>query len=218
MKQFFIMPAAVLALGACSNTNVETAITAPPTVTDVASYEYKADVVQDNVDVLPDWFTKMPEDDKAIYAVGTAITPDLQLSVDMAVINAKSTLADRINGRVSSQAKTFISKIGSDETDTSILSEIEKVTKNLVADVDVAGYKVMEQKIVSSGTRYRSFVLLEYSDVEAQKILLNRLRKDRLLLNKISATNAYKELDDAVNAAQEERTAENDVITDILSQ
>ena len=42
--------------------------------------------------------TEMPEDDKAIYAVSTAITPDLQLSVDIAVMNAKSTLADRING------------------------------------------------------------------------------------------------------------------------
>mgnify|MGYP001387127023 FL=1 len=218
MKQLYIMPAAMLALGACSNTNVETASKAPPSVTDIASYEYKANVVQDNVDVLPEWFTEMPEDDKAIYAVGTAITPDLQLSVDIAVMNAKSTLADRINGRVSSQAKTFISKIGSDETDTSILSEVEKVTKNLVADVDVAGYKVAEQKIVSSGTQYRSFVLLEYSDVEAQKILLNRLRKDRLLLNKISATNAYKELDDAVNAAQEKEVAENNVIMEVLSE
>ena len=218
MKQLYIMPAAMLALGACSNTNVETASKAPPSVTDIASYEYKANVVQDNVDVLPEWFTEMPEDDKAIYAVGTAITPDLQLSVDIAVMNAKSTLADRINGRVSSQAKTFISKIGSDETDTSILSEVEKVTKNLVADVDVAGYKVAEQKIVSSGTQYRSFVLLEYSDVEAQKILLNRLRKDRLLLNKISATNAYKELDDAVNAAEEKEVAENNVIMEVLSE
>ena len=212
------MPAAMLALGACSNTNVETASKAPPSVTDIASYEYKANVVQDNVDVLPEWFTERPEDDKAIYAVGTAITPDLQLSVDIAVMNAKSTLADRINGRVSSQAKTFISKIGSDETDTSILSEVEKVTKNLVADVDVAGYKVAEQKIVSSGTQYRSFVLLEYSDVESQKILLNLLRNDRLLLNKISATNAYKELDDAVNAAQEKEVAENNVIMEVLSE
>ena len=63
-----------------------------------------------------------------------------------------------------------------------------------------------------------SFVLLEYSDVEAQKILLNRLRKDRLLLNKISATNAYKELDDAVNAAQEKEVAENNVIMEVLSE
>ena len=41
-----------VALGACSNTNVETASKAHPSVTDIASYEYKANVVQDNVDVL----------------------------------------------------------------------------------------------------------------------------------------------------------------------
>ena len=218
MKQFYIMPAALLALGACSNTNGDTASIAPPTVADVASYEYKANVVKDNVDVIPEWFTEMPSDDKAIYAVGTSVTPDLQLSVDMATMSAKTTLADRINGRVSSQAKSFISKIGSDETDTAVLSEVEKVTKNLIADVDVAGYKVSESKIVSSGTQYRAFVLLEYSDLEAQKILLNRLRKDRMLLSKISATNAYQELDSAVSKAEEKVTAENDVITEILTQ
>ena len=218
MKQFYIMPAALLALGACSNTNVDTASIAPPTVADVASYEYKANVVKDNVDVIPEWFTEMPSDDKAIYAVGTSVTPDLQLSVDMATMSAKTTLADRINGRVSSQAKSFISKIGSDETDTAVLSEVEKVTKNLIADVDVAGYKVSESKIVSSGTQYRAFILLEYSDIEAQKILLNRLRKDRMLLSKISATNAYQELDSAVSKAEEKGTAENDVITEILTQ
>jgi hypothetical protein len=146
------------------------------------------------------------------------VTPDLQLSVDMATMSAKTTLADRINGRVSSQAKSFISKIGSDETDTAVLSEVEKVTKNLIADVDVAGYKVSESKIVSSGTQYRAFILLEYSDIEAQKILLNRLRKDRMLLSKISATNAYQELDSAVSKAEEKVTAENDVITEILTQ
>jgi len=218
VKQFYIMPAALLALGACSNTNVDTASIAPPTVADVASYEYKSNVVKDNVDVIPKWFTEMPSDDKAIYAVGTSVTPDLQLSVDMATMSAKTTLADRINGRVSSQAKSFISKIGSDETDTAVLSEVEKVTKNLIADVDVAGYKVSESKIVSSGTQYRAFILLEYSDIEAQKILLNRLRKDRMLLSKISATNAYQELDSAVSKAEEKVTAENDVITEILTQ
>lgn len=212
------MPAALLALGACSNTNVDTASIAPPTVADVASYEYKSNVVKDNVDVIPKWFTEMPSDDKAIYAVGTSVTPDLQLSVDMATMSAKTTLADRINGRVSSQAKSFISKIGSDETDTAVLSEIEKTTSNLIADVDVAGYKVAESKVVSSGTQYRVYVLLEYSDLQAQKILMNRLRKDRLLLSKISATNAYKELDEKVNDANAQVTADNEAVVKVLTQ
>ena len=71
------------------------------------------------------------------------------------MLNAKTTLADRINGRVRSQTKTFIAKIGSEETDTSVLSEVE-TTKNIIADVDVAGYKVSESSVVANGTQYRA--------------------------------------------------------------
>jgi|TARA_R110000803_G_scaffold23359_9_gene57429 hypothetical protein len=213
-----IIPAAILALGACSNTNVKTANVAPPLVANVASYEYKANVVKDQVGTIPKWFTQMPKDDRSIFAVGTSQTPDLQLSVDMATMSAKTTLADRINGRVSSQAKSFISKIGSDETDTAILSEIEKVTKNLIADVDVAGYHVAESKIVSSGTQYRAFVLLEYSDLQAQKILLNRLRKDRMLMSKISSTTAFRELDNAVKIAGNKVAKKDAQDAELLSQ
>ena len=218
MKQYIMMGTACLALAACSSNDVKVAGTAPPNTVDVASYEYKANVVQDNVAVIPKWFTEMPESDKAIYAVGTTASPDLQLSFDMAVLNAKTTHADRINGRVHSQTKSFMSKIGSDETDTAVLSEIEKTTSNLIADVDVAGYKVAESKVVSSGTQYRVYVLLEYSDLQAQKILLNRLRKDRILLSKISATNAYKELDAAVEAQNEQDAIEDKTVTEILTQ
>jgi len=213
-----MMGVACLSMAACSSTNVATKNIAPPGTVDVASYEYKANAVKDNVEVIPKWFTELPSNDKAIYAVGTSVTPDLQLSVDMAVLNAKTTLADRINGRVRSQTKNFISKIGSDETDTAILSELEKTTSNLVADVDVAGYKVSESKIVSSGTQYRAFVLLEYSDLQASKILMNRLRKDRMLLSKISSTNAFKELDDKVNEANALVTAENEAVVKVLTQ
>jgi hypothetical protein len=206
-----IIPAAILALGACSNTNVKTANVAPPLVANVASYEYKANVVKDQVGTIPKWFTQMPKDDRSIFAVGTSQTPDLQLSVDMATMSAKTTLADRINGRVSSQAKSFISKIGSDETDTAILSEIEKVTKNLIADV-------AESKIVSSGTQYRAFVLLEYSDLQAQKILLNRLRKDRMLMSKISSTTAFRELDNAVKIAGNKVAKKDAQDAELLSQ
>ena len=141
---------------------------------------------------MPEWFLKPPTKDDAIYSVGTAVSPDLQLTVDIAVLNAKTTLADRINGRVRSQTKTFIAKIGSEETDTSILSEVEKATKNIIADVDVAGYKVSESSVVANGTQYRAYVLLEYSDKEANKIIMNRLRKDRMLLSKIRSTKALE--------------------------
>jgi hypothetical protein len=60
--------------------------------------------------------------------------------------------------------------------------------------------------------------LLEYSDLQASKILMNRLRKDRMLLSKISSTNAFKELDDKVNEANAQVTAENEAVVKVLTQ
>jgi hypothetical protein len=194
---------ACLALGACSsNKVVETMNTIPPnSIADAEVYQYKTKAVTEQIEVMPDWFKKMPESDTAIYSTGTAATTDLQLSVDLAVLNAKTTLADRINGRVRSQTKSFVAKIGNEET-ASVLSEVEKATKNIIADVDVAGYKVSETEVVSNGPKYRAYVLLEYSDKEANKIIMNRLRKDRMLVSKIKSTKAWQELDDVVSEVE----------------
>jgi len=211
---------AVALLGACSsNKVVETAMTVPPnSIVDTDTYVYKAKVVEEQIEIIPDWFKKMPESETAIYSTGTAATSDLQLSIDLAVLNAKTTLADRINGRVRSQTKSFVSKIGNEEIGSSVLSEVEKATKNIIADVDVAGYKVSETEIVSNGPKYRAYVLLEYSDKEANKIIMNRLRKDRMLLSKIKSTKAWEELDNSVNEQHQNDAIESENNMKVLTQ
>ena len=86
------------------------------------------------------------------------------------------------------------------------------MTKNLIADVDVAGYRVKESDVVVNGTQYRVYVLLEYSSAEATKILMNRLKREKQLLSKISALNAFKELDEQVNEKKDEEKNELDTI------
>ena len=208
-----------LALGACSsNKVVETMNTIPPnSIADAEVYQYKTKAVTEQIEVMPDWFKKMPDSDTAIYSTGTAATTDLQLSVDLAVLNAKTTLADRINGRVRSQTKSFVAKIGNEET-ASVLSEVEKATKNIIADVDVAGYKVSETEVVSNGPKYRAYVLLEYSDKEANKIIMNRLRKDRMLLSKIKSTKAWQELDDVVSEVENKDAVKSENNLKVLTQ
>ena len=219
MKKVMLL-GAVAMLGACSsNKVVETAMTVPPnSIVDTSTYVYKSKVVNEQIEVMPDWFKKMPESDTAIYSTGTAATSDLQLSIDLAVLNAKTTLADRINGRVRSQTKSFVAKIGNEEIGSSVLSEVERATKNIIADVDVAGYKVSETEIVSNGPKYRAYVLLEYSDKEANKIILNRLRKDRMLLSKIKSTKAWEELDNSVTEQKESDATESENNMKVLTQ
>ena len=120
----------------------------------------------------------------------------MQFSIDAAVLNAKVILADRINSRLRSQTKQFKAKVGSGDLDASVMSELERAVKNIIADTDVSGYHLKEVEVFPHGTQYRAFVLLEYSDAEARKILTNRLRKDRMLFDKIRVTKAWRELDE----------------------
>ena len=219
MKKIALLGAVALLSACSSNKVVETAMTVPPnSMVDTQTYVYKAKVVEEQIEVMPDWFKKMPESETAIYSTGTAATTDLQLSIDLAVLNAKTTLADRINGRVRSQTKSFVAKIGSEEIGSSVLSEVEKATKNIIADVDVAGYKVSETEIISNGPKYRAYVLLEYSDKEANKIILNRLRKDRMLLSKIKTTKAFEELNTSVDEIKTSDAEESEANLKVLTQ
>ena len=60
------------------------------------------------------------------------------------------------------------------------------------------------------------YVLLEYSSAEATKILMNRLKREKQLLSKISALNAFKELDDKVKEKESDDQKELDTIVNSI--
>ena len=207
--------ALTLGLGACTKTtpiettNVIQKIEEPAPIIKTSDVLYKTAKVKSATSTIPEWYKKLPNEDNTIYTVGSASSPNLQLAVDMATLNAKYTLADRINGKLDAMMKTFTSKIGSDDIDSSVLQEIEKVSKNVIASVDVAGYNPKEIEVYPSGTQYRAFVLLEYSDEEARKIIINRLRKDQMVYSKIKSTSAWKELENEVDSSKSENQSQS---------
>ena len=171
---------------------------------EVSSVTYEIQKVETAVSQIPKWYLEIPKDKENVYSTGTATAPDLQLAVDIATMNAKTTLADRINGKLDSMMKTFIAKVGQDDLDSEVLTEVEKVSKNLIAEVDVAGYVPTTVKVYPSGTQFRAFVLLTYSEKEARKVIVNRMRKNRLAYSKLKATDAWKELEDEVEESKRE--------------
>ena len=187
---------AVALLSACGANN-------PKSVVDTPEIRYQTAKVERAVSIVPDWYKKMPEKKGSIFTVGTATAPDLQLAVDIATLNGKVVLADRINGKLKAMTKSWIAKFGQSDVDARVMTEIEKVAKNVIANVDVAGYNPVETEVSTAGTQYRAFVLLEYSDKEAQKIIFNRLRKDRLIYSRIRSTKAWEELEEQVNKVEE---------------
>jgi len=200
MKYYGVSAIALMVgLGACAkNPN-------PLAVIDTPMIKYKTEKVEAAVKQMPKWFTKLPTEANKIYSVGASSSPDLQLSIDMATLNAKYTLADRINGKLDGMMKSFMTRLGTDDDiSATTLSEVDKVVKNVIASVDVAGYNPKEIEVFPSGTQFRAFVLLEYSDTEARKIIMNRMMKDKLVYSKIKSTNAFQELKKEVDKSKKE--------------
>jgi len=209
MKKLALIPLVGL-IAACDKT--------PP---DIAMsqhmFKYQADQVEKQIDEMPEWYTAIPKEDDAVYAVGTSQTPDLQLAVDIAVLSAKTTLADRVNSRLRSQMKIFKAKLGSTDFDSTVQNEFEQVTRNIIADADVAGYTIKESKIVPNGTQYRAYVLLEYKDAVANRVIKTRLMSNEGLYSKLRATIAFKELDNAVEAQKEQEMKETQQAIDTIA-
>lgn len=196
MKYIVVPIIGALALSACSKTVTQEQIAAK-------RFEYNQKEVKETVKEIPKWFLDVPTEEGKMYAVGSAQTPDLQLTIDIAILGAKNTLADSMNSRLRSQTKQFVTKLGNDDLDSIVMTEVEKATRNLVLDADVSGWQQKELEIYPSGSQYRAYVLLEYSDAMATNILHKRILQNSSLHSKIRSTEAFKELDAAVNEYNE---------------
>jgi len=148
-------------------------------------------LVQSTYESIPAWYVSTPKDDKIVYGAGTATAPDIQFAKDIAVLNAKVTLADRLESRLSGQIKQYQKSVGDN-----IVNDTSKTIRNVIAEADVAGYRVDKVVIQPEGAQYRVYTLLSYSEEEAFKILNYRLNvgKDSL------TEEAFDELDKVVAA------------------
>ena len=191
-----------LVLAGCASNEPKPMVETPEVI-------YKTGKVAAAVSIVPDWYKEMPEKKGSIFTVGAAVAPDLQFAVDIATMNAKVVLSDRINGKLKSLTKSWMAKIGSTDVDANVMTEIEKVSKNVIANVDVAGYNPTKVDVFPSGTQYRAFVLLEYSDKEAAKILFNRMRKDRMVYSRLRSNEAWKELEKEVYKSEKSDEAKS---------
>ena len=137
------------------------------------------EAVEKTVHETPDWFLKVPSNQSSVYAVGTAASFDLQLAMDKAVLSAKRSLADRIRSILSSEMREFVVEVSQGD-DKEIIAEVERVTSNLITEVDVGGYNQADAKIISQSDKYRAYVLLQYP---ISNIRLIALKNERDLLN-----------------------------------
>ena len=126
---------------------------------------------------------------------------DMQLSMDMATLSSKRALASQISNRLSSKMKEFAVQVGSSD-DPQVNREIERVTKNVVTEVNLAGVVRERSEIIPQGRLFRSYVLLRYPLGDTNRMLVEQMKRSSVLGSKLLAAEAYKDLEKEIEYAR----------------
>ena len=192
-KVLAIIP--LVALVACSAT--KTPVSNAP-VLPSETYDNRAAVsqidreaqVNRSIAQAPEWMTKVPTSNNAVYANGSAVSTDMSMADYKAKLFAYGKICMAAGGKVSQQAKVFMQ----DTTEAS--AEISELAiKSMCPSVDITGTEIKEVKRISEGGRFRTYVLLALPTGDANAL---QKRKDQLKLNEGAvqrSTEAFSELD-----------------------
>lgn len=207
MKRLALLTAVTL-LGGCGSAPPPAP---PPNATAAAPppYDARAAQVKTMASEMPDWYANPPTDEHSLYAAGTADSADLGFALDKAILSAKRSLADRVNGSVSSQHKEYLKEGGANPQP--VLAS-DRATTNRITDVVLNGYTVVQTKVVPTDTQYRAYVLVQYPLGNARLAPSNAVEHDTTQETKLRAAKAFEDLQKDIDAAK----ARNDVGKDGL--
>ena len=194
-KVFAILP--LVALVACSSIK-PAPIGQAPVVLPTEQYDNRVAVAQVNreaqvnrsISQAPDWMTKLPESNNAVYASGSAVSSDMSMADYKAKLFAFGKICMAAGGKVSQQAKVFMQ----DTTEASVeISEL--AIKSMCPSVDITGVEIKEIKRVAEGGRFRSYALVVLPTGDANAL---QRRKDVLKLKDRAdqrSIEVFKEID-----------------------
>ena len=159
---------------------------------------------EESVAKAPSWYVQPPVDASSIYAAGSETSSDMQMSMDMAVLSAKRALAAQIGNRLSSRMKDFAMQVGSGD-DVQVTKEIERVTTNVITEVNLAGFTREKSELIPQGKGYRTYVLLRYPLGDSNRMIVDQMKKSAVLDAKLRASEAFKELEKEIESAKTTR-------------
>ena len=146
------------------------------------TYEVKQEAKIDDgrlLNEVPQWYIdaeiekgliKDRDAEDYIYAVGQGTSPDLQLAVEKAIMIAKASLADQLEGELNKRANYFITEDGK-EGNKKVASKIDQTIVNIIKNTKVQGYEEWHKAVFETpnGT-YRVYIGLKYGVGDANRL------------------------------------------------
>jgi hypothetical protein len=163
--------------------------------------ESRNKVIQ-NIKNVPAWFLTDETNEDATIVTAVESSPDMQLSIDMAMLSAKRLLTNSLGEKISSQMTEFGGQTSGTEGDAVLNKEVERITKTVVADVLLKGYQRDRIEVVANGKEFQTYVRLRYPTAELKKALAAELNKSNLMAAKVRRTKAFEELEKEIEVAR----------------
>ena len=105
-----------------------------------------------------------------IYAVGSGESPDLQMAMDKAVLVAKASLADQLEGMLNKRSNYYITEDGK-EGNKQVATKVESTIVNIIKNTKVQGYEEWKKAVLETPTgTYRVYIGLKYGVGDANKL------------------------------------------------
>ena len=143
-----------------------------------------------------------------IYAVGSGESPDLQMAMDKAILVAKASLADQLEGMLNKRANYFITEDGK-EGNKRVASTIDQTTVNIIKDTKVRGYEEWHKAVFETpNNTYRVYIGLKFGVGDA-----NRLAEyiDDNAIPNVDVVELAKEATDSLIAVPTEKVTETEL-------
>jgi len=105
-----------------------------------------------------------------IYGVGSGESPDLQMAIDKAILIAKASLADQLEGELNKRADYFVTENGK-EGNKKVVSKIEQTIVNIIKETKVQGYEEWHKAVFETPQNtYRVYIGLKYGVGDANRL------------------------------------------------
>jgi uncharacterized protein YceK len=183
MKRLIISSAVVVIMTGCSTvgTKAQTQTQAPlpsptPAVVKDQTMPAQGKVENSATIDIPAWYIKAPAStEDYVYLTGTGISSDLSMSRSKALLDAQVQLADKINGMINA----LIKQNKRDDAGNVNTDRTTQTVKKVIIDTAITGYHLEDSKVMSENRGYRTFVLVRYPIGDANRMLKDKLQRER---------------------------------------
>ena len=170
----------LIALLAITLTNCSKTLTGKADKDKVYKVKEEANVEDGRIlNKVPQWFVDAQVEkglitnrdaENFIYGVGSGESPDLQMAIDKAILIAKASLADQLQGELNKRANYFVTENGK-EGNKKVVSKIDQTIVNIIKETKVQGYEEWHKAVFETpnGT-YRVYIGLKYGVGDANRL------------------------------------------------